>query len=229
MIKKLSVPLFAVLLGVGGCSSTMVEPSHYSGFLGDYSRLSEQKSPSGEKVARWVDPKLDLSRYGSVYIEMPQFYPKPQPTEQISSATLDSISRYYGEALRRELSKVTRVSNTPNSDSLVIRPAITAVATSNEGLKPYEVIPIGLIIAGTNMAAGGRDQQVLMSTEAAFLDASNSRVVAQVVRQGLGESLENKETKLSVASLKPLIDSWANDLRVSYEQMKKAGSASSGY
>ena len=79
-------------LGVTGCASKVPQPDEYSGFLSDYSQLREAKSPSGAEVMRWVDPKLNLNRYTSVYIEPTQFFPKPQATAQIPDATLRSIA-----------------------------------------------------------------------------------------------------------------------------------------
>lgn len=72
-------------LGVVGCSSKTVEPDQYSGFLKDYSQLKEAKSPSGAEVMRWMDPKLDINKFTSVYVEPSQLYPKPQATEKIPS------------------------------------------------------------------------------------------------------------------------------------------------
>ena len=60
-------------LGMVGCSSKVPQPDEYSGFLSDYSQLKEAKSPSGVEVMRWIDPKLKLSNYSSVYIEPTQF------------------------------------------------------------------------------------------------------------------------------------------------------------
>ncbi|MDH4563808.1 DUF3313 domain-containing protein [Pseudomonas sp. BN411] len=211
---------FSAILTLGGCSSTMVEPSHYSGFLPNYSVLQEQETASGAKVARWVDPSLDLSRYNSLYIEPSQFHPKPQPSQQISQATLDEITRYYDTALRREMGSVVKITDSPTADSLVLRPAITAVSASTEGLKPYEVIPIALVVAATTTAIGTRDQEVQIATEAMVLDGGTSKVVAEVVRKGTGTALENKETALTVQNIKPVIDGWAKDMRLSYEQIK---------
>lgn len=50
-------------LALMGCASKVTQPNEYSGFLGDYSRLKEEKSPSGAEVMRWVDPKIDLAKY----------------------------------------------------------------------------------------------------------------------------------------------------------------------
>src|SRR5262245_29992497 len=201
-LNLISVSLTTVL-ALTGCSSTMVEPSKYSGFLPNYNVLQEQESASGAKVARWIDPSLNLGRYSSVYIEPSQFYPQPQPTQQISQAALNDITRYYDVALRRELGSVVKISNSPTADSLVLRPAITAVTTSTEGLKPYEVIPIALVVAATTTAVGTRDQEVEIATEAMFLDGGNSKLMAEVVRKGTGTSLENKKTALTVQEIKP--------------------------
>lgn len=55
---------------------------------------------------RWIDPKVNVNQYSQVYIEPSQFYPKPQPTEVISAQTLQEITRYFNEALRREMGSV---------------------------------------------------------------------------------------------------------------------------
>ena len=54
-------------IGMVGCASKVTQPDEYSGFLSDYSRLKEARSPSGAEVMRWVDPQLDLSRYNAVH------------------------------------------------------------------------------------------------------------------------------------------------------------------
>ncbi|MGQ7956725.1 DUF3313 domain-containing protein [Pseudomonas sp. SP16.1] len=207
-------------MGTAACSSTMVAPEQYSGFLQDYSRLSEQQSPSGAKVARWVDPDLQISRYNQLYLEPSQFHPRPQPSARLSQETLQGITNYFDSALRRELSKVMPLTDSPSAGTLVLRPAITAVSASTEGLQPYEVIPIALVVAAASTAAGTRDQEVEIAVEAAVIDAQNSRVVAQVVRKGTGLSLENDEQVLSVDNVKPVIDVWASDMRQSIEQLK---------
>lgn len=208
------------ILGVGGCASSQVDPSQYSGFLKDYSRLKPAESATGAPVMRWIDPDVKLSAYSQVYIEPSQFFPKPQPTAVISAQTLQSITRYFDTALQRELGKTLRLASGPGPDTLVLRPAITAVSTRTEGLKPYEVIPIALVAAAVNTAAGGRDQNVEIATEAAFLDADTNKVLAQVVRKGSGTPLENDKTQLTLDAVRPALDGWAKDLRLSVEALK---------
>lgn len=220
MTKCFATSLLTASLLLSGCTSTLVEPAQYSGFLQDYSRLSEQTSPSGVKVARWVDPSLDINRYTQVYIEPSQLHPRPQPNSRIPQATLSDVTRYYDQALRRELSKVISIADAPNSSALIIRPAITAVSAQTEGLQPYEVIPIALVLAAATTAAGQRDQTVEIATEAAFVDGATSKVVAEVVRKGAGTNLENSKQVLSASDVKPVIDGWATDMRLSLEQLR---------
>lgn len=208
-------------LGMVGCSSKVPQPDEYSGFLSDYSQLKEAKSPSGVEVMRWIDPKLKLSNYSSVYIEPTQFYPQPQPTAKIPQSTLTAITRYYDQALQREVSKSLPLATGPGPGVIVVRAAITAVTSKTEGLKPYEIIPVALVAAAVSTASGIRDQETTLATEAAFLDGSTHAVIAEVVRKGTGKPLENDTQVMQASDVKNVIDGWACDMHQSYLQLKK--------
>lgn len=212
--------LFMASVAVTGCTSKLTQPDEYSGFLKDYSQLKEGKSPSGAPVMRWVDPKLDINKYSKVYIEPSQLYPKPQPTERIPQSTLTGITTYYDQALKRELGKSLPLATSPGPGTLVMRPAITAVSSKTEGLKPYEVIPIALVAAAVSTATGIRDQETDIGTEAVFFDGESNQVIAQVVRKGSGKPLENTSQVMKADDVKKVIDGWASDLHQSYLNLK---------
>ncbi|AJO78397.1 MULTISPECIES: DUF3313 domain-containing protein [Pseudomonas] len=220
-LARITGALCIVSLGLAGCSSNVTQPDEYSGFLGDYSQLKEAKSPSGVEVMRWVDPKLDLKRYRSVYIEPTQFYPKPQPTAKIPQNTLNGINRYYDEALKREIGKDLPLATGPGPGVIVVRAAITAVSSKTQGLKPYEIIPVALVAAAVSTASGIRDQETTLGTEAQFIDGGTNKVLAQVVRKGSGKALENDTQVMQPSDVKNVIDGWASDLHQSYLRIKK--------
>ncbi|MFJ2466965.1 DUF3313 domain-containing protein [Pseudomonas sp. NPDC087615] len=207
-------------LTVLGCSSKTVAPDEYSGFLKDYSLLKEAKSPSGAEVMRWIDPKADINKFTSVYIEPTQLYPQPQPTAKIPQQTFNGITRYYDQALKREIGKSLPLATGPGPGVMVVRAAITAVSSKTEGLKPYEVIPIALVAAAVSTASGIRDQETTLATEAVFLDGANNKVVAQVVRKGTGKPLANESQVMKADDVKSVIDGWASDLNQSYLKLK---------
>ena len=208
-------------LGVVGCSSNVTQPDEYSGFLKDYSRLKEAKSPSGAEVMRWVDPTLNVNKYTSVYVEPSQFYPAPQPTAKIPQSTLNGITQYYDQALKREISKSLPLASAPGPGVIVVRPAITAVSSQTEGLKAYEIIPVALVAAVVSTATGIRDQETDLATEAVFIDGQTQDVVAQVVRKGTGKPLENDSQVMTANDVKNVIDGWASDMHQSYLKLKK--------
>ncbi|MFJ4248326.1 Protein of unknown function [Pseudomonas helmanticensis] len=207
-------------LAVVGCSSKTVDPKEYSGFLKDYSQLKEAKSPSGAEVMRWMDPKFDINKYTSVYIEPSQLYPKPQPTAKIPQQTLNGITSYYDQALKREIGKSLPLATGPGPGVIVVRPAITAVSSKTEGLHAYEVIPIALVAAAVSTASGIRDQETTLATEAVFLDGGSNKVVAQVVRKGTGKPLENDSQVMKASDVKAVIDGWAVDMHQMYLKLK---------
>ncbi|WP_394559959.1 DUF3313 domain-containing protein [Aquipseudomonas alcaligenes] len=204
--------LFTGLLIVG-CASKTTQPSQYSGFLADYSQLQPAKSPSGAPVLRWVAPTFKPDAYPEVYVEKPVFYPAPKPSDTVSQATLDQISDYLQKAIERELSQRMRIVDTPTRDSLVLRSAITAVDSSAEDLHVYEVIPIALVLAAANTAAGTRDRDTNIYLELEGVDARNNEPMIRVVRKGHGLKLENDSTQLTLKDIQPALDSWAKDAR----------------
>lgn len=222
-VMKLGLMMSALCiaaLGVTGCSSSLTQPEEYSGFLKDYSQLKQEKSPSGVDVMRWIDPKIKASRYTSVYIEPTQFYPQPQPTARIPQETLSRITAYFDQALKREATKTLPLASAPGPGVVVVRAAITAVSSKAQGLKPYEVIPVALVAAAVTTAAGIRDQETTLGTEAVFLDGATHKVIAQVVRKGNGKLLANDTQVLRAEDVKNVIDGWAADMDQSFARFK---------
>ncbi|KAF1313050.1 hypothetical protein BLX42_00360 [Pseudomonas sp. SG-MS2] len=216
----LASTLCVASLTLVGCSSKLTQPDEYSGFLKDYSRLKEAESPSGAPVMRWVDPQLDINKYTAFYVEPSQLYPKPQPTEKIPQSTLQGITSYYDTALKRELGKSLPLATSPGPGTIVVRPAITGVSSKTKGLRPYEVIPIALVAAGVSAATGIRDQDTTIATEVAFIDAQTNKVIAQGVRKGAGQQLDNSSQVMQASDAKKVLDSWASDVHQYYLQMK---------
>lgn len=203
-------------LSMSGCSSKKIEPETQSGFLRDYSVLKEQQTESGQTALSWFSPALARGRYKQIYLAPSQFYPAPTPTERIPQSTLTSVTGYYDEALRFELGKIVQLAAKPGPDTLTVRPAITRVATSTQGLRFYEWLPITLVAAGISTATGIRDQDSEITTEISLEDGTTGDVVAEVVRSGTGVALDNDKQVMTADNVKAVLDGWASDLRESY-------------
>ncbi|WP_172147657.1 MULTISPECIES: DUF3313 domain-containing protein [Pseudomonas] len=206
--------LFSALL-LGGCASKVTEPEQYSGFLADYSRLQPATSPTGQPVLRWMAPGVNLNSYKHVVVQSIGFHPAPSPSEQIGAPALAQLQAYTSEQIKAAFGRRFQVHEAgaqPGPQTLILRAAITGVDTKAEGLKPYEVIPIALVVAATTSATGARDRTTELFVEAELIDASTGQPVLQVVRKGYGKELENKEEQITLDTLKGVIDGIVRDI-----------------
>lgn len=192
--------LLATLLPV----SAYAEEPEYSGFLGDYSKLAEEKDAAGEAVLRYINPALKPGDYNSVIIDAVQFYPAPKPTEQVSERTLNDIRNYMDNGLREKMGGKLTIATEPGPGVLRLRPAITAVAPQSPGLKPYEIVPIGFLIS----AAKGRGKVAAITMEIEAVDSVTGERIGASVRKGVGAKLEKKDAQLTLEQLRPTLDKW---------------------
>lgn len=205
------VAVLSGLLALSGCASKITQPDKYSGFLKDYSGLKETTSATGKPVLRWVDPSFDESKYDSIVWNLITYYPVPKPTTQVGQQVLDKLRSYTDTQLKTAIEKRKPLVTTPGPRSLIFRGAITGVDTSKEGLQFYEVVPVALVVAGTQMATGHRTMDTHLYFEGELIDAATNKPVVKVVRQGEGKDLSNENTPMAFETLKEVIDDMATD------------------
>jgi hypothetical protein len=202
---------------VGMCALVgMAFGQQNSGFLGGtYSKLGEVQSPSGQKVKRWIAPVVSASNFQQVLLEKTILYPQPRSTDQISAATLNEVAAYLDEAIRRELSGIVKLAAEPGPKTLRFRPAITAAAVKDMGLKPYQYLPVAFILT-----AGKTSKDALLALEYELQDTDSNEVVGAGMRESTGVQVKSTSEKLTLAHFKPIIDGWAKDMRAFVEAAK---------
>ncbi|MEL4013541.1 DUF3313 domain-containing protein [Dryocola clanedunensis] len=202
------------LLALAGCASSVTPPEKYSGFLKNYSGLQETESHTGKTILRWVSPDYKSANYDSLVFTPLTYYPVPKPSTQVGQEALDKILAYANTRLKEGAEKRIRLVSTPGPHSLIFRGAITGVNSSAEGLQFYEVIPVAMIVAGTEMATGHRTMDTHLYFEGELIDASTHKVVMKVVRKGEGNTVSNENTPVTVETIKGVIDDMATDASV---------------
>ena len=124
---------------------------------------------------------------------------------------LSDILAYTNTELKKALSERKPLVAKAGPHSLIFRGAITAVDSSKEGLQFYEVIPIAMVVAGTEAATGHRTMDTNLYFEGEVIDAATNKPVIKVVRKGEGKNLSNSNTQLTLDTLKQVIDDMAID------------------
>ncbi|HDC4404366.1 TPA: DUF3313 domain-containing protein [Enterobacter cloacae] len=205
------VAVLSGLLALAGCSSKVAAPEQYSGFLKDYSGLQQTTSATGKPTLRWVDPSYNEANYDSIIWTPITYYPTPKPTTQIGQRTLDELLNYTNNKMKTAIGQRKPIVTTPGKHSLIFRGAITGVSSQKEGLQFYEVVPVALVVAGTQMATGHRTMDTHLFFEGELIDAATNKPVIKVVRKGEGKELSNENTPMTFATLKQVVDDMATD------------------
>lgn len=210
-LSPLRIALLTGALVLSGCSASHTPQEKYSGFLKDYGSLSETTSASGKPILRWISPDFDASNYDSLVYQPMVYYPVPRPSTQIGEQTLAQLLNYANQKMKASAGERIKLQDKPGPHSLIFRGAITGVDSSKEGLQFYEVVPVAMIVAGTQAATGHRTMNTRLYFEGEVIDAATGKPVIKVVRSGNGEDLSNENTPMTLATLKQVIDDMATD------------------
>ena len=216
----IAVVTLSAALALTGCASKLATPEQYSGFLKDYSGLKETTTASGKSELRWVDPAYKPENYDNIVYSPIVYYPVPKPTTQVGQQVLDGIRNYTDAQLKQAIGERKPLVATPGPRSLIFRGAITAVDSSKEGLQFYEVIPVAMLVAGTQAMTGHRTMDTSLYFEGELIDAKTQKPVIKVVRKGEGKTLSNENTPMTVDTLKEVINEMAVDA-VKFDPMAK--------
>lgn len=202
--------IFLTLMSVG-CASSYVTKEQYSGYLTDYSKLEKVETASGEVTLRWISEKISSKAYHSIILDKTILYPEPKPTKQVSDALLKQFTSSLDKELNSSVQGAFKVVGEPGTGVLQIKPAVTAVAHSMEGMKVMEILPVAMVLGLGKAAAGTRDQDVDVFLEVAVTDSQTGELLATAVRKGRGAQLENDEEQLSMDHLNEMIQAWKTD------------------
>lgn len=202
------------LLGVvvGGCATGGdVKEIEGSGFLRDYSSLRDIQDAQGRASRAWVSPKLTPANYDALLVDPLAFYPEPRPSEQVSAETLQQILAYSNDALKRSLSERFKLVDRAGPRVLRVRVAFTGVAAREEGLKPYQYVPMAFVATMATRAATGAPQRAFIVVESEGTDSVTGELLGQRVRVGTGERLAKVAGQhvITLDTVKPLLDELA--------------------
>jgi hypothetical protein len=210
MEQAIAGRLAIILMGIVLAASTApaAAQARNSGFLRDYASLQEMQDAGGETVRAWVSPNFTPANYNAVLLDPLVFYPEPRPSEKVSADTLQQILSYANSALRHALDKRFKLVDQAGAGVVRLRIAITSVAAKDEGLKPYQLVPLAFVVTMASRAAEGTPQQAFVVVETEATDSATGALLGERVRTGTGKRLAaaGSQSVIKLENLKPLID-----------------------
>lgn len=207
---KLGIISFCLMLA--GCSSKVADTQQYSGFMKDYSNLTEVETSSGHQVLRWIAPDFRINQYKDIYMTPVVFYPPPVPNSRVSAATLEQLRMQIELKLKNAVNAVKPLSNQPHEGGLIFSVAISGVSAENKDIRVYELLPVTAVIAGTMTVAGKRSQNTFFFIEGVLTDVSTNKPVLKVVRKAYGGTISNSTAAITSADLKSAVDNLVKDV-----------------
>ncbi len=140
------------------------------------------------------------------------YYPIPKRSTQVGAKALSDILNYTNKQMKQAIAERKPLATTAGPRSLIFRGAIAGVDSRKEGLQFYEVVPVAMVVAGTEMAIGHRStMDTSLYFEGELIDAATNKPVIKVVRKGEGKDLANENTPMTIDTLKQVIDDMAID------------------
>ena len=130
-MKRLFVIITCLILAA--CATSKVtEEDKYSGFLDDYSQLTEHKLDNGGVGLIWVDPDIGEKGYTKALLEPLVIYPKPKPDSAHAQALIKDVTTYMTAAIQSEVGQKIIITDNPGPNTVRVRFALTGVELSNE-------------------------------------------------------------------------------------------------
>lgn len=220
LMKKVVILILAMVL-LAGCSTR-----RQSGFLGDENQYDQlQEDPGMDNAKLWRKPGIGrlADHYDAVIVEPVQLW-IPQEVIDNNDVTIEELqmlTKFFHDALVRELSKVTNVVQQPGPKVLRLELAITAVRDTPKVMNAVSsVLPVGVVISFTSKAVTGEHVNVgEVAIEAIARDSMNGEVLAKFsdVKTGNKYSAYNYER---LGQAKNAIDEWAETMRKRVEESR---------
>jgi len=201
-----SVVLFSALLV--GCAANKVAEDKYSGFLDDYTLLSEGTSQD-EDTMGYVTPGINWQKYDSIMIDKVRVI-RPEGEVKNPSRILTAVVDKYEELLRQELNKDFNVVNEAGPGTIRLQTAITSVYTSHDDLKGYQFIPISAVVVAAGRATGLEKQSSRVMSELRIVDSVDGQLLGQAVDLKAGEKKQDKDSAILLADVVPILEQWAS-------------------
>jgi len=203
------------LLLLAGCATNYEGPR--SGYLPpeDYTMVHKETAPSGGDRYAYFSGTFNPTNYHALIIDPLQYYPAPEPNQFVTGDTLVQIQIYADESLRRKIGAKVRLVNTPGPGVARWSTALTAVGAEKQSLKPYQYIPVALVVTGAKAAAqGGLPIDSDIAFESQIVDSVTKDVLAIDIRGGTGATVQYSEEKqqghVTLDDVKKLIDTWTD-------------------
>ncbi|MEW6440285.1 MAG: DUF3313 domain-containing protein [bacterium] len=207
MANRRVMVVMALLILFSGCASTKkARKVETSGFLADYSMLTEGEK--GEALLRYVNPEAHWAAYHKILLDPVMVWSDPETQQELPNADLQRMADFFYAVLHQQLSQDYQMVDKPGPGTMRLQVALTHAHKSNPALvlvssipAPMNVLAVGSLVTGV---ATGKPLFVGdVSCEGKITDAQTGQLLGAAVDRRVGT-----KTMRSVGAKK--FESWGD-------------------
>lgn len=217
------VALAVAVLVLPGCATLQKRKVQKSGFLNDYSRLTE--GGKGEAQLRWIDSKTDFSKYDSIILDPIMMYGNPgTKVQKLTKEEQQALVDYFHAALRKELTmRGFKVVSEPGPTTMRGRFAFTDAQAGRPVLNTVStIIPISLAVSTAKKIVTDRPLAVgQASIEMEMLDSTTGTRIGAAVDSRVGTKMPSMKQFSRWKDVEASCDSWAETLATRLAELKQ--------
>ncbi|QXO64917.1 DUF3313 domain-containing protein [Morganella morganii] len=197
---------------LSACSSRLPDTTEQSDFLSDYQRLTETDTASGQIIKSWISDDFTAESPKTKLIFTPVVFKPLHEDNKMGKQFMTVLLSYTNQQIKSELAKRYQLTETAELGVLRFEGVVTAVKVTNKDFKPYEVLPVMLIVAGTQLAIGNRDADTSIYFEWKMTDSVSKKPYLEAIRKNKGEQMSNKDQAITLEELKAAVDTIAAEV-----------------
>jgi hypothetical protein len=209
---------------VSGCGSTMqARKATPSGFLGDYSQLTQ--GDEGEALLRYVNPKVNFAKYNKILMMPVQVYAgKDSKIAKIPREDLRSLVNYLDATMREHLKTDYTFVDVPGPGVMKLQLAITEAHRSIVLLDVASSIgPPGVALSALKQVATGSPSATgSVGGECQAVDSVTGERLFAAVDARVGQKYTGKFDKFNTwRASQGAFDYWAEQLQQQLREHRK--------
>ena len=197
---------------LSACSSRLPDTTEQSDFLSDYQRLTETDTASGQIIKSWISDDFTAESPKTKLIFTPVVFKPLHEDNKMGKQFMTVLLSYTNQQIKSELAKRYQLTETAELGVLRFEGVVTAVKVTNKDFKPYEVLTVMLIVAGTQLAIGNRDADTSIYFEWKMTDSVSKKPYLEAIRKNKGEQMSNKDQAITLEELKAAVDTIAAEV-----------------
>ncbi len=191
---------------ITGCANKPDITEKAPGFLPNYDLLKRVDSPEGSQIYIYQNPAANRSDYHAVILEPVVIYEGAISETNLTHQHVEEARANIDAGIERIVSNQIQLTPFPAVGVARLQVAITGATLEEEGLKPWNIIPVSAAITLAKKATGLENKTPVLVVELKFTDSVNDTVLKEVVTTISGEDFRQQSN--TTAEFTELANSW---------------------